>query len=94
MNLQNNFKSMKILYKPSFIKDYNKLSGDLQTEVKEKIQLLLNKENHLKLKVHKLSGKLKGSYSFSVNYSHRIVFEYESSQTILFMGVGTHDIYK
>lgn len=85
---------MKILYKPSFIKDYNKLPHDLQAEVKEKIQLFLNKENHLRLKVHKLSGKLKGSYSFSVNYSHRIVFEHESSNTVVFMAVGTHDIYK
>jgi len=85
---------MKILYKPSFIKDYNKLSGELQAEVKEKIELFLKKENHLRLKVHKLSGKLKGSYSFSVNYSHRIVFEYESGDTVVFMAVGTHDIYK
>jgi mRNA-degrading endonuclease YafQ of YafQ-DinJ toxin-antitoxin module len=85
---------MKILYKPSFVKDYNNLPGDLQIEVKEKIQLFLIKDNHLRLRVHKLSGKLKGSYSFSVNYSHRIVFEYESSNSVVFLGVGTHDIYK
>ncbi len=85
---------MKILYKPSFIKDYNKLPPDLQTEVKEKIQLFHIKDNHHRLKVHKFKGRLKDSYSFSVNYSHRIVFEYESADTVVFMSVGTHDIYK
>ena len=85
---------MKILYKASFIKDYSKLSTALQVEVKEKIELFLDKDNHHRLKVHKLAGKLNGSYSFSVNYSHRIVFEYETADTVVFFAVGTHDIYR
>ena len=85
---------MEILYKPSFIRDLNKLPNQLQEEVFEKIELFKDTENHNKLKVHKLKGKLHGSYSFSVNYSHRIVFEYDVKDIIIFIALGTHDVYR
>lgn len=85
---------MEILYKPSFIRDINKLPNQLQEEVFEKIELFKNTENHNKLKVHKLKGKLLGCYSFSVNYSHRIVFEYDVKDVIIFIALGTHDVYR
>lgn len=65
---------MEILYKPTFIRQFNKLEELLQDEIIEKIELFKDKKNHKQLKVHKLTGKLKDFYSFSVNYSYRIVF--------------------
>jgi addiction module RelE/StbE family toxin len=85
---------MNILYKPSFLRDFKKLPKDIQEEAFEKIELFKSTENHDKLKVHKLKGRLSSYYSFSVNYSHRIVFTYEDRQTIVFLGIGDHDIYK
>ncbi len=84
---------MKIFYSPAFIKHYNKLTPTLQDEVIEKIELFKHKKNHLKLKVHVLHGHLEGKYSFSVNYSHRIVFEYISKDEVGLLKVGDHDIY-
>jgi mRNA-degrading endonuclease YafQ of YafQ-DinJ toxin-antitoxin module len=85
---------MKILYKPSFIRDLNKLSSELQEEAIAKIELFRDTTNHLQLKVHKLKGKLKNKYSFSFTYSHRIVFEYESKNQIVLIAIGTHDVYR
>ena len=65
---------MKISYKATFVRQYNKLDESLQEEVLEKIELFKNKENHTSLKVHKLHGRLKENFSFSVNYKFRIVF--------------------
>jgi len=85
---------VEILFKASFVKQVNKLEKDLLDEVFEKIELFRNPENHLALKVHKLHGKLKHTWSFSVNYKTRIVFIYESKKQVVFLGIGDHDMYK
>jgi len=85
---------MNILYKPSFLRDFKKLPKEIQEEAFEKIELFRNKTNHDKLKVHKLKGRLSDYHSFSITYSHRIVFAYEDKQTAVFFGIGDHDIYK
>ena len=85
---------MEVHFKPIFVRQFNKLDPALQEEVQEKIELLKNTDNHKQLKVHKLKGRLLGTYSFSVNYQTRIVFMYESKQSTVLLAVGDHDVYK
>jgi addiction module RelE/StbE family toxin len=85
---------MEIHYKPSFLRDFKKFSLQAQTDAKDKIDLFRDIRNHEHLQVHKLKGKLKEYYSFSVTYSHRIVFTYQDKSTIVFIAIGDHDIYK
>lgn len=85
---------VEIYYKPSFIKQYKKLPKSLQEEVKEKIALFGKDPKHPFLKTHKLTGQLKGFYSFSVNYAYRIIFEYLTKKKVALLAVGDHDIYK
>jgi mRNA-degrading endonuclease YafQ of YafQ-DinJ toxin-antitoxin module len=84
---------MEICYKPTFLRDFKHLPLSVQHEAKERIEQFRDSRNHQKLKVHKLKGKLKKFYSFSVTYSHRIIFEYESKKTIVFLAIGDHDVY-
>jgi mRNA-degrading endonuclease YafQ of YafQ-DinJ toxin-antitoxin module len=85
---------MKISYKATFVREYNKLDKDLQEEIVEKINLFKDRENHILLKVHKLHGKFKESYSFYVNYKIRIVFIWENDEEAILLAIGDHDIYK
>jgi mRNA-degrading endonuclease YafQ of YafQ-DinJ toxin-antitoxin module len=85
---------MIISYKPSFVREFKKLPAELQEEALERIELFKNIENHKKLKVHKLKGRLKDFHSFSVTYSHRIVFSYESKEEVVFIAIGDHNVYK
>jgi mRNA-degrading endonuclease YafQ of YafQ-DinJ toxin-antitoxin module len=85
---------MEIEYKPSFIREYNKLPLELQEEVLEKIELFKNPANHKQLKVHKLHGVFANCYSFSVNYKYRIVFSRDSKTVCSFLAIGDHDVYK
>lgn len=85
---------IKVLYKPAFIRQYKKLPEALREEIKEKIGLFREDPSHLFLKSHKLKGKLKGFLSFSVNYEYRIVFEYETKNTVVLLAVGDHEVYK
>ena len=85
---------MEIQYTPAFIRQLNALEIDLQEETYEKIDLFRHRKNHQKLKVHKLTGRLAGRYSFSVNYRYRIVFSYITKDVAVFLAIGDHDVYK
>ncbi len=82
-----------IKFKPSFIREFKKLPQALQDEAREKIHLFKDESNHQDLRVHKLKGRLRTYHSFSVNYSYRIVFEWESKTTAVLLMIGTHDVY-
>jgi addiction module RelE/StbE family toxin len=85
---------MQIRYKPTFVRAYKKMPKALKLEVKEKITLFQNPANHYRLRVHKLKGKLKGFYSFSVTHAHRVVFQYEAPDIAVLIAVGDHDVYQ
>lgn len=85
---------IKVGYGSEFLRIYNKLEAELKKEVQEKISLFRDRKNHKFLKVHKLHGRLRERYSFSVNYKFRIVFKYLDKKTAVLLTVGDHDIYK
>jgi plasmid maintenance system killer protein len=87
---------MEVAFKPSFIRLYNKLPPLLQEEVLEKIDLLRETRNHKKLRVHKLHGRMKGLYSFSINYQYRIIFMFGDKKKLsaVLLTIGDHDLYQ
>ena len=87
---------MVLNYAPNFVRSFNSLETDLQEEVLEKVELFKDSKNHKQLKVHKLKGRLKDRYSFSINYKTRIVFRYisKNKKEIAFIAIGNHDVYK
>ncbi len=85
---------MQVKYKPSFLREFKKLPLDIQIEAKEKIGLFQIEAHHERLKVHKLKGKLQAFYSFSVTYSHRVVFYYQADGSAVLVSIGTHDVYR
>jgi len=85
---------MRFFYTPSFLRQFKGLENALKEEVREKIGLFQSDMQHPSLRVHKLKGKLKGQYSFSVNYYYRIVFCYDTPEEIAFLDVGDHDVYR
>ncbi|MBI3627039.1 type II toxin-antitoxin system YoeB family toxin [Candidatus Uhrbacteria bacterium] len=46
------------------------------------------------LKTHKLKGKFKDFWSFSIGYKYRIVFEFSADGFVYFLSAGDHDIYQ
>lgn len=86
---------MEVSFSPTFVRMLEALPTDLQEEALEKIELFRFEENHRSLKVHKLLGRLRGRYSFSVNYKIRVVFIYvgERTRVASLLAIGDHDIY-
>jgi plasmid maintenance system killer protein len=85
---------MEITFSPSFLNSLRSFPSALQEEVLEKVEKFSNPKNHQILKVHKLKGRLRGCFSFSVNYHIRIVFEYVGKpKRAYLLAVGDHDVY-
>ncbi|MFH1252716.1 MAG: type II toxin-antitoxin system mRNA interferase toxin, RelE/StbE family [Candidatus Uhrbacteria bacterium] len=85
---------MEVTFSPSFLGSLRTLQQQLQNEVFEKIDLFSDIKNHKILKVHKLKGRLRGCYSFSVNYHIRIVFEFVGKpRRAYLLAIGDHEVY-
>ena len=85
---------MQISYSARFEKQYRKLSAIVKLLAEEKEIIFRKDQFDVVLSTHKLHGKLKGFYAFSINNKYRIIFEFENTSNIKFHYVGTHDIYE
>lgn len=85
---------IQIEYSTGFIREFKKLSLDKQKQALRAEKIF--KEDHfsIKLKTHKLTGRLKGLWAFSINCQDRIIFEFMEDKKVVFYSIGSHDIYK
>jgi Txe/YoeB family toxin of Txe-Axe toxin-antitoxin module len=70
------------------------LPEPLQEEVYDRVELFRRDPRHSSPRTHKLKGKLRGNWSFRVNYSHRVVFCYDSKNAVSLLTVGDHGVYE
>ena len=83
-----------LVYTPKFVRQWKKLEFALQEEVERCLAELRKNPKRASLKIHKLTGKLRGFLSCSVNYRYRIIFEWDHPKTIAVLSVGNHDVYR
>ncbi len=84
---------MKILYHPRFKRAYKKLSAELKSKAEIKEKLFRDNPFHPILDTHKLHGKLKNYWSFSVDKKYRVLFEFDNAD-VIFLDVDNHDLYR
>ena len=83
-----------IAFNSSFKKAFKKkIAGNSTMEARfwERVEIFKNNPFDPRLKTHKLSGKLKEFWAFSVEYDLRVVFLFDGQQSVLFADLGTHD---
>ena len=85
---------MEIYYSPKFARQYKDLPMSVKLRAEKAEKLFRANPFHARLKTHKLSGKLSGCWSFSVDYSHRVIFEFYKKNVVRFHAVGDHTTYK
>ncbi len=86
---------LRIGYAASFVRHFKKLHPALKREVVERIEEFKDPKNHRQLEVHKLTGRMRGKYAFSVNYSDRVIFEWsKDKKTAYLFDVGDHSVYE
>lgn len=85
----------KIIYYTRFEKSYRFLPIKIKNLAEKKEKIFYQNPFDIRLKTHELHGQLKGLWSFSVNNNYRIIFRfYKSKETVIFIDIGTHEIYK
>jgi mRNA-degrading endonuclease YafQ of YafQ-DinJ toxin-antitoxin module len=76
-----------------FEKHYRKLPKRAKEEAQQKELLFRENPFDPALRTHKLHGKDKDAYAFWISHSWRIKFIFLDEDSVLFLDVGTHDIY-
>jgi addiction module RelE/StbE family toxin len=77
-----------------FIKLYKKLPKSVKDKAKEKEKIFKINPFDPCLNIHKLHGKYKNYWSFTVVGQYRIMFSFAEQGIADFINIGTHDIYK
>ncbi|MEK7536823.1 MAG: type II toxin-antitoxin system mRNA interferase toxin, RelE/StbE family [Patescibacteria group bacterium] len=84
---------MKIIYSPTFGRNYKKLPKKIKVLAEKKEKIFRENPFEKSLETHKLHGKLRDFWSFSIDKKYRIIFEFADDDTVHFHTVGKHDIY-
>jgi len=85
---------IKILYDPSFKRAYKKridAGSEREARFRSKLGMFMNDPFDSSLRTHKLAGKLKDYWSFSIEYDLRVIFYFEDAETAVLVDLGTHD---
>jgi toxin HigB-1 len=85
---------IEISFSNSFKKSFKKtIKNDINLENKfwDKINIFINDPFERSLKTHKLSGKLKDLWSFTVEFNIRVIFYFADKSKVVFIDIGTHE---
>lgn len=85
---------MEIFYTPKFAKTFKKIPTKIQLLAVKKEKIFLANLHDPRLNTHALTGEMSGNWSFSVNYQYRVVFCFIENNNVLFIVIGTHEVYK
>ena len=86
---------MEVSFSNSFKKVFKKRikASEVEAEFWLRLDIFIIDSFDEKLKTHKLSGKLKDLWSFSLGYDLRVVFYFtkDKPKKVIFVNIGNHD---
>lgn len=82
---------MRIETTPRFDRRFQKLPHLIQERALRREEIFQENPFDPRLGTHKLHGKRKDEWAFSVDYSYRITFVFLSVGDVLYTDIGTHD---
>lgn len=87
---------MIIYHHPRFRRSYRGLDREIKEQTEESIALFRRNPFNIRLDTHRLHGKLKKQWSFSVNNQYRILFDFLNKEQTeaVFLDIGDHRIYR
>ncbi len=80
---------MKIVLRPSFVKDFKKLEAGIRQKFIERKGIFERNPHHSLLNNHSLHGEYVGCRSINISGDYRAIY-YMSNDTCIFIRVGTH----
>lgn len=83
-----------IFYSPHFTRAIKRLPSELANEASKRENLFRCDCFDARLRTHKLKGRHRDLWSFSVTTKYRIMFRFLSADSVYFLDVGDHSIYQ
>jgi proteic killer suppression protein len=88
----------KLIFPESYLKKAKKFlekHPELVERYKKTLKLLELNPNHPSLRLHKLEGRLKNYYSISLSINYRLIITFAKTERgIIFIDIGSHDVYE
>lgn len=83
---------MDIYFSPRFKRSFKKLPPALRMLSWKKIESFRAIPFHPSLKTHKLT--VDPLWAFSLDHKNRIVFQFLKNESVLFINIGDHSVYR
>ncbi|MFQ5965150.1 MAG: type II toxin-antitoxin system YafQ family toxin [Candidatus Scalinduaceae bacterium] len=84
----------EIAFSSSFKKSFKKTIKSrkkLEDRFWKKVKVFIRNPFDEQLRTHKLSGKLKKLWSFTIEYDVRVIFYFAGKGKVIFVDIGKHD---
>jgi mRNA-degrading endonuclease YafQ of YafQ-DinJ toxin-antitoxin module len=85
---------VEVSFSSSFKRSFKKRikgNADLEARFWQRLERFTREPFDPSLKTHKLSGKLKDLWSFSIDYDERVLFYFTEDEKAVFVDIGSHD---
>jgi addiction module RelE/StbE family toxin len=85
---------IKLVWHKSFIRAFKKTckkNPEIKDNLLKALELFVNNPYHPILGIHKLSGKLKGHYAFSLGYDCRVIVKFIDQGEVALISIGKHE---
>lgn len=85
---------MEVSFSSSFNRAFKKRikgNADLELRFWDRLERFIEQPFDPSLRTHRLSGKLKELWSFSIDYDQRILFYFTEDKNAVFIDIGNHD---
>lgn len=83
-----------VKYSTRFLKRLSSLPANVTKKAKEREVIFQADAFNPSLRTHKLHGKDEEAWAFWIDYTYRIKFIFLGEGAVLFLDVGTHDVYR
>jgi len=87
-------RSVEVFYSSGFERAYEELELVIKKKAERRVEIFCGDVFDKRLGTHKLHGKLKEFWAFSIDDKNRIAFKFLDDRAVIFLDVGDHDIYK
>ncbi|MBI2051067.1 MAG: type II toxin-antitoxin system mRNA interferase toxin, RelE/StbE family [Parcubacteria group bacterium] len=81
----------RIKYSPQFLRSAKKLPRHIQTKLEARELIFKNNAFDTRLETHKLHGKNREAWAYSIDHSYRVKFLFNDNGSVLYIKAGTHD---
>lgn len=84
----------KIYPTSRFKKSFRRLPREVQEKSVERENIFVANPFDPRLDTHKTKGRLKGLWSYSVDFRFRVLFRFIDEETVIYYDIGDRSIYR